>query len=180
MDNTVGHDTVSSIRMFSTAPISVTKISVGLDFWSGIKGHVGLIIDSELETLVGSGSGSAVTLQHDFVDSVQSITVTYNGGGDYLVSTTNLDGSAGEIAHFHYEGITETVAAVASTVVTATATPTPAPAATQITSSSYIVQSGDYLFKIATLYNTSVQVLALTNNITNADLIFVGQILTIP
>ena len=180
MDNTVGHDTVSSIRMFSTAPISVTKISVGLDFWSGIKGHVGLIIDSELETLVGSGSGSAVTLQHDFVDSVQSITVTYNGGGDYLVSTTNLDGSAGEIAHFHYEGITETVAAVASTVVTATATPTPAPAATQITSSSYIVQSGDYLFKIATLYNTSVQVLSLTNNITNADLIFVGQILTIP
>ena len=119
-------------------------------------------------------------MQHDFVDSVQSITVTYNGGGDYLVSTTNLDGSAGEIEHIHYEGITETVAAVASTVVTATATPTPAPAATQITSSSYIVQSGDYLFKIATLYNTSVQVLALTNNITNADLIFVGQILTIP
>jgi LysM repeat protein len=42
------------------------------------------------------------------------------------------------------------------------------------------VQSGDYLFKIAALYGTSVQALALANEIANTDLIFVGQMLTIP
>ena len=184
MDNTVGHDTVSSIRMFSTAPIAVTKISIGIDFWSGIKGHVGLILTAELESLVASGSGSAITLQHDFVDSVQSITVTYNGSGDYVVSTTNLDGSTGETAHFHYDGIIETATATptATVVATATATATPAPTATtqSKTPGSYTIQSGDYLFKIAALYDTSVQALALANDIANTDLIFIGQKLTIP
>ncbi|MDP7545188.1 MAG: LysM domain-containing protein, partial [Anaerolineales bacterium] len=184
MNNTVGHDTVSSIRMYSTAPITVTKISTGIDFWSGTKGHVGLILTAELESLVASGSGGTVTLQHDFVDSVQSITVTYNGSGDYVVSSTNLDGSAGEMAHFHYEGIAETATATptAAAVVTATATATPVPTAMPqpLSSGSYTVQSGDYLFKIAALYGTSVQALALANDITNTDLIIVGQTLTIP
>ncbi len=184
MDNAVGHDTVSSIRMYSTAPITVTKISTGIDFWSGTKGHVGLILTAELESLVASGSGGTVTLQHDFVDSVQSITVTYNGSGDYVVSTTNLDGSAGKTAHFHYEGITETATAspTATVVATATATATPVPTAMPqpLSSGSYTVQSGDYLFKIAALYGTSVQALALANDITNTDLIIVGQTLTIP
>ncbi len=184
MNNTVGHDTVSSIRMYSTAPITVTKISTGIDFWSGTKGHVGLILTAELESLVASGSGGTVTLQHDFVDSVQSITVTYNGSGDYVVSSTNLDGSAGETAHFHYEGIVETATATptATMVAVATATATPVHTATPqpLPSGSYTVQSGDHLFKIAALYGTSVQALALANEIANTDLIFVGQTLTIP
>lgn len=182
MNNTVGHDTVSSIRMFNTATIVVTKISSGLDFWSGTKGHVGLILTTELESLVAAGAGSVVTLYHDFVDSVQSITVTYNGSGDYVVSTVNLDGSAGETAHFHYQGITVTSTSTPTATVVATAEATPEPTAISNldTGGSYIVESGDYLFKIAALYGTSVQVLALANDIANTNLIFIGQILTIP
>jgi LysM repeat protein len=118
------------------------------------------------------------------VDSVQSITVTYNGSGDYVVATTNLDGSTGETAHFHYDGIIETATATptATVVATVTSTATPVPIATSQlnTSGSYTIQSGDYLFKIAVLYDTSVQALALANDIANTDLIFIGQKLTIP
>jgi LysM repeat protein len=168
--------------MFNTATIVVTKISSGLDFWSGTKGHVGLILTTELESLVAAGAGSVVTLYHDFVDSVQSITVTYNGSGDYVVSTVNLDGSAGETAHFHYQGITVTSTSTPTATVVATAEATPEPTAISNldTGGSYIVESGDYLFKIAALYGTSVQVLALANDIANTNLIFIGQILTIP
>ena len=103
----------SRIIMASTAPIVVTKKSEGLDFWSATKGHVGLMLTEELWSLVSAGAGSQVTFtgkrciiiskQDESVDSVQSITVSYNGSGDYVVSSTNLDGSAGETAHFHCE-----------------------------------------------------------------------------
>ena len=177
MDNQVGHDTVSSIRMYSTAPIRATKIDTGIDFWSGTKGHVGHISTSQLQSLVSGGSGNSITLEHDYVDSVQSITVDYNGSGDYVVSTKTIDGMLGEIAHFHYEGIAEV--AITATVI-ATSTPVPTPVLAQASGNKYTVQSGDYLFKIATLYDTSVQSLVLANNISNADFIFEGQVLLLP
>ncbi|HJO91041.1 MAG TPA: LysM peptidoglycan-binding domain-containing protein [Anaerolineales bacterium] len=177
MDNQIGHDTVSSIRMYSTAPIKVTKIDAGIDFWSGTKGHVGHISTSQLQSLVSGGSGVSITLEHDYVDSVQSITVDYNGTGDYVVSTKNLDGTLDETANFHYEGVAE----VATTaVVTATSTPVPTPVLAEESGNKYIVQSGDYLFKIAVLHNTSVQALVLANNIANSDLVFEGQVLILP
>jgi LysM repeat protein len=45
---------------------------------------------------------------------------------------------------------------------------------------SYVVRPGDTLFKIARQYNTTVQVLATVNRIVNPNLIYVGQVLTIP
>ncbi|WP_214851474.1 LysM peptidoglycan-binding domain-containing protein [Exiguobacterium sp. s193] len=45
---------------------------------------------------------------------------------------------------------------------------------------TYTVKSGDTLYKIANLYNVSVTALAKANNITNLNLISVGQVLTIP
>lgn len=44
----------------------------------------------------------------------------------------------------------------------------------------YTVESGDTLFSIAVRFGTSVQAVARANNITNANLIFVGQKLCIP
>ncbi len=47
-------------------------------------------------------------------------------------------------------------------------------------SKTYTVKSGDTLYKIANLYNVSVSALAKANNITNYNLINVGQVLVIP
>lgn len=46
--------------------------------------------------------------------------------------------------------------------------------------STYTVQTGDTLFTIAQRFGTTVESLARANNITNPDVIFVGQVLTIP
>ncbi|WP_404353713.1 LysM peptidoglycan-binding domain-containing protein [Exiguobacterium aurantiacum] len=48
------------------------------------------------------------------------------------------------------------------------------------TTVKYTVKSGDTLYKIATMYNTTVAKIAAANNITNTSLISVGQVLTIP
>src|SRR5258706_422520 len=56
------------------------------------------------------------------------------------------------------------------------------PAATSFaqTSGTYIVQPGDNLFRISLRFGVSVAELAQANNISNANLIFVGQVLQIP
>ena len=56
-------------------------------------------------------------------------------------------------------------------------TVTPPPPTTTV---KYTVKSGDTLYKIATMYNTTVAKIAAANNITNVNLISVGQVLTIP
>lgn len=48
------------------------------------------------------------------------------------------------------------------------------------TTVKYTVKSGDTLYKIATMYNTTVAKIAAANNIKNVNLISVGQVLTIP
>ncbi|WP_031424316.1 LysM peptidoglycan-binding domain-containing protein [Exiguobacterium sp. NG55] len=48
------------------------------------------------------------------------------------------------------------------------------------TTVKYTVKSGDTLYKIATMYNTTVAKIAAANNITNVNSIYVGQVLTIP
>ncbi|MGI6588716.1 MAG: peptidoglycan-binding protein [Peptococcia bacterium] len=44
----------------------------------------------------------------------------------------------------------------------------------------YVVQAGDTLSSIAQKFGTTVEAIARANNITNPNLIFVGQVLTIP
>ena len=44
----------------------------------------------------------------------------------------------------------------------------------------YVVQAGDTLSSIAQKFNTTVEAILRSNNITNPDLIFVGQVLVIP
>lgn len=54
--------------------------------------------------------------------------------------------------------------------------PTPIPPAAQ----TYVVQPGDNLFRLALRFDVSLVQLAELNGITNFNLIFVGQVLTIP
>ncbi|WP_239457153.1 LysM peptidoglycan-binding domain-containing protein [Planococcus versutus] len=49
-----------------------------------------------------------------------------------------------------------------------------------VSGSKYTVKSGDTLYSIAKKYNVTVKALAKANNITNYNLIRVGQVLTIP
>ena len=44
----------------------------------------------------------------------------------------------------------------------------------------YIVQSGDTLSKIAREFDTTVEILASINNISNVNLIFTGELLYVP
>jgi len=73
-----------------------------------------------------------------------------------------------------------------SAPATSTPTPTPVFVATAVTAvpqpsaSVYIVQPGDTLFRIALRYNTTTTTLAQLNGIANANVIRVGQQLTVP
>ena len=62
-----------------------------------------------------------------------------------------------------------------SQLLSTTSTPTPT-----ANSGQHIVKAGDTLTKIAALYGVSVQQLATANKLTNANVIRVGQLLTIP
>ena len=58
-------------------------------------------------------------------------------------------------------------------------TATPAPPDTG-ENTTYTVQSGDTLFRIALRFNTTVPAIVAVNGLTNANLIYVGQVLIIP
>jgi LysM repeat protein len=60
---------------------------------------------------------------------------------------------------------------------------TPEATAEPVTTSTpgkHVVQAGENLFRIALRYGTTVDAIAKANGITNAALIYVGQVLTIP
>ena len=57
---------------------------------------------------------------------------------------------------------------------------TPTPGATPPGGRTHTVAPGENLFRISLRYGTTVQALAAANNITNINLIFVGQMLKIP
>jgi LysM repeat protein len=69
-----------------------------------------------------------------------------------------------------------------STAPTATATAaiTATPSTTPVPGGTYTVVRGDTLFKIAARNNTTVAELVRLNNLANPNLIFVGQVLTLP
>ncbi len=66
------------------------------------------------------------------------------------------------------------------TEVVTTEAPTEEAPAVSGEPTTYVVQPGDNLFRIALRHNTTVQAVAQANNITNPSLIYVGQTLTIP
>jgi LysM repeat protein len=79
-------------------------------------------------------------------------------------------------------GPTAPVAGASPTAPTATATPSPVPTETpQSTPRTYTVRAGDTLFGIAQQFGLTVdQLLAANPQITDANLVTIGQVLTIP
>jgi LysM repeat protein len=61
-----------------------------------------------------------------------------------------------------------------------TYTPTPTPPGTPSATIVHVVQRGENLFRIALRYNTTVEAITAANGISNPQLIYVGQKLTIP
>src|SRR5215831_14555105 len=75
---------------------------------------------------------------------------------------------------------TEQATTVAPTVAVPTAGgPTPVPV-TNANPATYTVQPGDNLYRIALKFNTTMAVLMQLNNISNPNLIFVGEVLKLP
>ena len=54
------------------------------------------------------------------------------------------------------------------------------PATAQSQGRIYVVQSGDTLFTIASRFNVSISELATINKVYDVNLLFVGQVLTLP
>jgi LysM repeat protein len=110
-------------------------------------------------------------------------------GLKYGVNWINIMRANGLTSTYLYPGqplIVPTDAAPSSTTITnsvstpsATA-PAPLPEPNASGSTTYVVQRGDTLFRIATRYGLTTQQLAAANGIYNPSLIYTGQTLTIP
>ncbi len=68
----------------------------------------------------------------------------------------------------------------AATAVPPTNPTLPPPISPPTTGTTYVVQPGDTLYRIAVRFGVTMQAIAAANNIANTNLIYVGQVLTIP
>ncbi len=73
-----------------------------------------------------------------------------------------------------------TAEVTAEVTVVATAVSTAVPTAAPVVPSTYTVQPGDNLYRIALKFNTTMQVLMQLNGIANPNIIYVGMVLKLP
>ena len=150
-NNTVGEDTVSSIRLYSTAAITAKLIDSffirnnwpadtvkaldatsrdfvhSIQFWSTTLGFVGDITEAQLVALVKQGSGSVLDRQHSGAPQITGLKIVYNGNYSFTVTVVKLDGATGETSNFYYQGaafsgIASAVAATPTSAATTAAT----------------------------------------------------------
>ncbi len=106
-------------------------------------------------------------------DTLFSIAVRFNTTTGALIQLNGITNP--NLIFIGQRLLVPTSAPASSTVGTSvTATPTPAQPTT------YVVQPGDTLFRIASRFNVNIVTLAQRNNITNYNRIFVGQRLVLP
>ncbi|MCB9451722.1 MAG: LysM peptidoglycan-binding domain-containing protein [Anaerolineaceae bacterium] len=115
-------------------------------------------------------------------DTVGAIARLYGSTIDAIITKNGLDESA-------LIRVGQSLLIPVTLFAPATSTPTPTPIVTasvatsvpvQPTSTVYVVQPGDTLFRIALRFNTTATTLAQLNGITNMNVIRVGQQLTVP
>ena len=156
-NNTVGEDTVSSIRLYSTAAITAKLIDSffirnnwpadtvkaldatsrdfvhSIQFWSTTLGFVGDITEAQLVALVKQGSGGVVDRQHSGATQITGLKVGYSGNYTFTVTVVKLDGSTGETANFYYQGAAFSgIASVVAATPTSAATAVPTTAAATV------------------------------------------------
>ena len=118
-----------------------------------------------------STSSSAMTYTVKSGDTLSSIASSYNTTTSTLTSLNNLSNP-----NLIYVGQVLKVAGSSTSVSTSTSSSS---ASQATTSGTYTVKAGDTLSSIASSYNTTTAALASANSISNANLIYVGQVLTV-
>ena len=103
---------------------------------------------------------------------VRVITFTFPGGA--ILSQTEYIGGPPAL------GLTASTSTASTSSSTTTTTSTAGLNTTPISGSTYVVQAGDNLFRIALRAGVDLNTLASINGITDPTRIFVGQVLTIP
>jgi LysM repeat protein len=139
-------------------------------------GSPNLIFVGQSLTIPGTGGGSAAPAPAAsggaYVvqpgDNLSTIAASYGLSTDALAAANGLSNT-----NFIWAGQRLTIPGQSAP---APAAPAPAPAS----GSTYTVQSGDNLSTIASQYGVSVDALAQANGISNRNLLFSGQVLTIP
>lgn len=118
-----------------------------------------------------STSSSATTYTVKSGDTLSSIASSYNTTTSTLTSLNNLSNP-----NLIYVGQVLKVAGSSTSVSTSTSSSS---ASQATTSGTYTVKAGDTLSSIASSYNTTTAALASANSISNANLIYVGQVLKV-
>ena len=118
-----------------------------------------------------STSSSAMTYTVKSGDTLSSIASSYNTTTSTLTSLNNLSNP-----NLIYVGQVLKVAGSSTSVSTSTSSSS---ASQATTSGPYTVKAGDTLSSIAISYNTTTAALASANSISNANLIYVGQVLKV-
>ncbi|RDG19016.1 mannosyl-glycoprotein endo-beta-N-acetylglucosamidase [Limosilactobacillus fermentum] len=118
-----------------------------------------------------STSSSATTYTVKSGDTLSSIASSYNTTTSTLTSFNNLSNP-----NLIYVGQVLKVAGSSTSVSTSTSSSS---ASQATTSGTYTVKAGDTLSSIASSYNTTTAALASANSISNANLIYVGQVLKV-
>ena len=118
-----------------------------------------------------STSSSATTYTVKSGDTLSSIASSYNTTTSTLTSLNNLSNP-----NLIYVGQVLKVAGSSTSVSTSTSSSS---ASQATTSGTYTVKAGDTLSSIASSYNTTTAALASANGISNANLIYVGQVLKV-
>ncbi|MEK1407033.1 LysM peptidoglycan-binding domain-containing protein [Limosilactobacillus fermentum] len=118
-----------------------------------------------------STSSSAMTYTVKSGDTLSSIASSYNTTTSTLTSLNNLSNP-----NLIYVGQVLKVAGSSTSVSTSTSSSS---ASQATTSGTYTVKAGDTLSSIAISYNTTTAALASANSISNANLIYVGQVLKV-
>lgn len=114
---------------------------------------------SQLMNRPGQGTGTTYTVRSG--DTLYSIARRYGVTVNQLAQANNIQN-------------TNLIRVGQIIIIPGTSTPTPPP-----TTSSYTVRAGDTLYSIATRHNTTVSELVRLNNLSNPNLIRVGQVLRI-
>ncbi|MGY0276010.1 LysM peptidoglycan-binding domain-containing protein [Limosilactobacillus fermentum] len=118
-----------------------------------------------------STSSSAMTYTVKSGDTLSSIASSYNTTTSTLTSLNNLSNP-----NLIYVGQVLKVAGSSTSVSTSTSSSS---ASQATTSGTCTVKAGDTLSSIASSYNTTTAALASANSISNANLIYVGQVLKV-
>jgi lysozyme len=129
---------------------------------------------SSTSTTSNSSTSSAATYTVKSGDNLYKIAKTYSTTVAKLVSLNSIT-NANQIYVGQVLQLTGSSTSTSSTKTSSSSTSSSSKKSS--TSSSYTIKSGDTLYEIAKEYNTTVAKLVSLNSITNANLLYVGQVL---